>query len=153
MRAIFAVRAARMNALPTNVSSRVLAQHVDASGTCVRSPNADAWFPENGRPAGARKLCKGCPVIAECLELALREEAAWDARVSRASAAVALPPSGTGSTGSAPTSPPPARALTARTTSPRTTRRSRHEHLPDQDDADGVLRRSPEPGIQGSRGL
>ncbi|MDP9850236.1 WhiB family transcriptional regulator [Streptosporangium lutulentum] len=64
-----------MNALPTNVSSRVLAQHVDASGTCVRSPNADAWFPENGRPAGARKLCKGCPVIAECLELALREEA------------------------------------------------------------------------------
>lgn len=76
-----------------NVSTETtgaLAKRVDARGLCrpeMTSPSAaryqvtaqtDPWFPssESGSQAVAlaRKACEGCPVKAECLELALRQE-------------------------------------------------------------------------------
>lgn len=60
-------------------------------GDCIGATDPDAWFPrepphgvESSKAvqesrevyeATARQLCGGCPVRAECLELALREEA------------------------------------------------------------------------------
>lgn len=39
----------------------------------------DVFFPEVGSAplAQVRKICAGCPVSAECLELALRERIVW----------------------------------------------------------------------------
>jgi len=58
-------------------------------GACVGSPNPDDWFPpepdhntqESARARQryeehARRLCSGCPVQMQCLEYALRIEAA-----------------------------------------------------------------------------
>ncbi|GGS97792.1 hypothetical protein GCM10010156_65000 [Planobispora rosea] len=69
-------------------STAVLARQVILHGACVGSSNPDAWFPpeptsrsDAGKDlalveyeATARQLCGSCPVRAECLELALREE-------------------------------------------------------------------------------
>jgi hypothetical protein len=62
---------------------RELAGLVYAYGMCrsyVFDPyGEDPWFPTGGRPEEleerAVKACAGCPVIAECLEMALRLEA------------------------------------------------------------------------------
>ncbi|MFC6582070.1 WhiB family transcriptional regulator [Planomonospora parontospora] len=68
-----------------------LSSLVTAHGTCVDAPDPDAWFPHEPNPTGglspeslatrraayedvARELCADCPVRAQCLELALREE-------------------------------------------------------------------------------
>ncbi|MFC3982829.1 WhiB family transcriptional regulator [Streptosporangium jomthongense] len=68
-----------------------LSRRVLGAGVCVSSDDPDAWFPPEPSPSGgepveavkarraeyeaiARRLCGGCPVRAECLELALREE-------------------------------------------------------------------------------
>lgn len=64
------------------VSTAVLEARVYARGLCtIARPTADndPWDLESERaekaiPA-ARKACAGCPVIAECLEWTLREEA------------------------------------------------------------------------------
>ncbi|MEV0733427.1 WhiB family transcriptional regulator [Polymorphospora sp. NPDC050346] len=77
----------------TSVSTETtgtLAKQVDTRGLCrpeMTNPSkaryqvnseADPWFPpiETGGRAVilAREACKGCPVKAECLELALRQE-------------------------------------------------------------------------------
>lgn len=68
-----------------------LARNVTTRGACVGTATPDAWFPPEPVRSGsesaetvaarrgdyentARALCAGCPVLAECLELALREE-------------------------------------------------------------------------------
>ncbi|WP_068929337.1 WhiB family transcriptional regulator [Planobispora rosea] len=73
--------------LPTAALSRA----VTTRGACLDSSNPDAWFPPEPNPSGgespealairradyehtARQLCGPCPVRAQCLELALREE-------------------------------------------------------------------------------
>lgn len=73
--------------LPTATLSR----RVLNAGACVGSSNPDAWFPPEPARSGseptdaiaarradyentARALCADCPMRAECLELALREE-------------------------------------------------------------------------------
>lgn len=42
---------------------------------CAKHPNPDAWFPPKGQPSEetryAKAICKGCPVIADCLAYAL----------------------------------------------------------------------------------
>ena len=66
-----------------------LYQTVIEHGACVDSPNPDDWFPpepdhntqESARARQryeehARRLCSGCPVQMQCLEYALRIEAA-----------------------------------------------------------------------------
>src|SRR3954463_14599229 len=74
----------------TTEPTAVLRKQVSADGLCVPatvhvasavyrvSEDNDRWFPvtEAGEEAvkHARWACSGCPVIAECLELALREE-------------------------------------------------------------------------------
>ncbi len=73
--------------LPIDVTiapTRVLSARVGAAGNCS-DECSDDWFPPE--PVGsaeaartryeqlARQLCAGCPVQAECLELALRYEA------------------------------------------------------------------------------
>lgn len=65
----------------------MLAKRVQAQGLCTPngkksevSAAVDPWFPvtrnEPDLEAQARKVCAGCPVMDECAELALREEAA-----------------------------------------------------------------------------
>jgi hypothetical protein len=67
----------------------VLADRVNRAGKCVGVRIPDRWIPENEPDprstaaretyeAKARERCDGCPVIAECLELALRDEARSD---------------------------------------------------------------------------
>lgn len=68
----------------TTAPTRVLVARVGAAGDCSDTAT-DAWFPTEPHedyPAAraryerqARELCGGCPVRAECLELALRDEA------------------------------------------------------------------------------
>lgn len=64
----------------------VLADRVNRGGKCVGVRIPDRWVPENEPDPRstaaretyekkARELCAGCPVTAECLELALRDEA------------------------------------------------------------------------------
>ncbi|GAA3096453.1 WhiB family transcriptional regulator [Streptosporangium carneum] len=75
----------------TAASTPTLSRRVLGVGACVGSADPDAWFPSEPSPNGgepteavmarraeyeatARRLCRDCPVRAECLELALREE-------------------------------------------------------------------------------
>lgn len=45
-----------------------------AEGVC-RTIDPDIWFPEKGRSSAlAKRLCRQCPVVKECLEYALRTE-------------------------------------------------------------------------------
>lgn len=84
---IFAPAPGSVRTQPTSV----LATRVVRYGMCVGATDPDAWFPpepspHSGEPpeavrarrteyeAVARRLCGDCPVRAECLELALREE-------------------------------------------------------------------------------
>ncbi|MBG0828212.1 WhiB family transcriptional regulator [Planomonospora sp. ID67723] len=84
---IFAPALRSVHAQPTSV----LAAQVVKRGACVGAADPDAWFPPEPMPHGgepteavkarraeyeatARRLCGDCPVRAECLELALREE-------------------------------------------------------------------------------
>ncbi len=76
----------------TKTEAADLARIVRSDGDCVGSPNPDAWHPDEPRKGGAESqeayearkatyeyvaadLCASCPVKAECLELALDEEA------------------------------------------------------------------------------
>jgi hypothetical protein len=78
---------ATVTALPTgprytpvqDLTSDELDRRVRAAGNCVGA-TADRvneiWFPSRTITEDeARNACAGCPVIAECLEQALREEA------------------------------------------------------------------------------
>jgi hypothetical protein len=73
------------------LASSDLSYLVRTFGICVGSPDPDAWFPPEPTVGGnvsaealavrranyedtAGARCAGCPVLAECLELALREE-------------------------------------------------------------------------------
>jgi hypothetical protein len=67
----------------------VLADRIDRAGKCVGARIPDRWIPEDEPDpqwtaarekyeTKARTLCAGCPVTAECLELALRDEARSD---------------------------------------------------------------------------
>lgn len=75
---------------PENTLSR-LRLATTTRGACLRAPDPDAWFPPEPKQGGAESaqavearraeyvataqtLCHGCPVLAECLELALHEE-------------------------------------------------------------------------------
>ncbi|MBB2742896.1 UNVERIFIED_ORG: hypothetical protein FHR35_002718 [Microbispora rosea subsp. rosea] len=88
MRNIFAPVLRSVYAQPTGTLTR----RVVTRGACVGTKEPDAWFPPEPTPqrnepvealiakreqyeALAQQLCKPCPVRAECLELALREEA------------------------------------------------------------------------------
>ena len=52
-----------------------LRERLDQNRMCVGGPDA-TWFPNQTITRDmARAACAGCPVIAECLELALRDEA------------------------------------------------------------------------------
>lgn len=65
------------------LSSRVRLQ-LEAEGLCARG-NADEWYPEGrmsraGAATYAARQCAGCPVIRECLALALEtgeDEGVW----------------------------------------------------------------------------
>ncbi len=70
----------------TTEPSSVLAKRRQGRGLCAPdgkksrvSAVSDPWFPVTRNEAelkkAARKACNGCPVKAECAELALREEA------------------------------------------------------------------------------
>ncbi|GAA4522841.1 hypothetical protein GCM10023191_102320 [Actinoallomurus oryzae] len=67
----------------TSLSNATLRQRIAEYGDCLEAPEPDEWFPneptsEEARTAyeqTARELCADCPVIAECLERALRLEA------------------------------------------------------------------------------
>lgn len=59
----------------------MLERRVHARGLCTRAvlaPDLDPWFPATQSEAAleevARRVCAGCPVKAECCELALRRE-------------------------------------------------------------------------------
>lgn len=64
------------------LSDATLRQRIAEYGDCLDSPDPDEWFPAEPRPEearaayeqDARELCADCPVIAECLERALRIE-------------------------------------------------------------------------------
>jgi hypothetical protein len=44
-----------------------------ASGSCTQA-DPEAFFPEQGQPGReARRVCRSCPVRAECLEITLRQ--------------------------------------------------------------------------------
>ncbi|MGY4900071.1 WhiB family transcriptional regulator [Micromonospora aurantiaca (nom. illeg.)] len=65
----------------TTESTSVLAKRVNARGLCTTAPltaDQDPWFPVTRAKAEleekARSACSGCPVLAECRELALRTE-------------------------------------------------------------------------------
>lgn len=67
------------------LDTSVLSHRVSAAGRCADS-NDDKWFPPEPKPEAtaaqrrayedyARAVCLGCPVMPECRELALRDEA------------------------------------------------------------------------------
>jgi hypothetical protein len=67
---------------PLSASTTLLAKQVNARGLCTRahvSAVHDPWFPttqvEDDLIQQARRVCGGCPVVRECAELALRQEA------------------------------------------------------------------------------
>lgn len=72
--------------MPSGVPSGVrnvaaLAKSVNAHGLCTRvavTAEFDPWFPATEVPEDlerlARRVCAGCPVIAECREMTLRVE-------------------------------------------------------------------------------
>jgi WhiB family redox-sensing transcriptional regulator len=46
-------------------------------GRCAEV-DPEAWFPEKGGSAApAKKICRGCPVVQECLEYALTNDIVW----------------------------------------------------------------------------
>jgi hypothetical protein len=65
------------------MASEVLAHRAGLAGKCSDAGH-DGWFPVDPQPSEpaeyaayedyAREACAGCPVIRECLELALRTE-------------------------------------------------------------------------------
>lgn len=67
---------ATVTALPTGprTSEKHLQLTVTTKGSCVDSPDAETWFPATATPDDAKKACAGCPVRAECLELALHRD-------------------------------------------------------------------------------
>ncbi|MGV9534014.1 WhiB family transcriptional regulator [Streptosporangium sandarakinum] len=87
MSPIFAPALRSVQTQPTSI----LAARVASAGACVGAADPDAWFPPEPSFHGggsaetvrarraeyeavAHRLCGDCPVRAECLELALREE-------------------------------------------------------------------------------
>lgn len=65
----------------TTEPTSVLAKRVNARGLCTTAPltaDQDPWFPVTRSTTDleekARAACNGCPVMAECRELALRAE-------------------------------------------------------------------------------
>lgn len=44
-------------------------------GLCLQVGDADLWFPDSGESAAAaKKVCKGCSVVEECLRYASRRD-------------------------------------------------------------------------------
>lgn len=74
---VTAIRTGRTTTeLDAGVQYLTLAERVEEHGLCSGTPNDTVWFPNKTiTPDMARQACAGCPVVAECLELALREEA------------------------------------------------------------------------------
>lgn len=65
----------------TVASTAALMKQVNIRGLCTRAridEENDPWFPASEVPAAmeksARTACAGCPVLAECRELTLRQE-------------------------------------------------------------------------------
>jgi Transcription factor WhiB len=59
-----------------DLTDRELAEDVSRFGNCAGTPDDATFFPDHEiTPEDARAACAGCPVVAECLERALRVEA------------------------------------------------------------------------------
>ena len=66
----------------TTASTAALTKAVDDAGLCTQpgkvTATTDPWFPptrdEQKLEASAKTACHGCPVVKQCLELALRQE-------------------------------------------------------------------------------
>ena len=50
---------------------------MSTEGNCVSFTNPDAFFETGENAKLALKLCKGCPVIQECLNLAIQNQEQW----------------------------------------------------------------------------
>ena len=51
--------------------SRYTSEEWKLEGVC-RTVDPDLWYPENSSPAWeAKRLCRNCPVVTQCLEYAL----------------------------------------------------------------------------------
>lgn len=60
----------------TDMTDRELDERINAFGKCTNRPDDAVFFPDRAiTPDDAKAACAGCPIIAECLEAALRVEA------------------------------------------------------------------------------